>query len=259
MKKTKLQKGITLIALIITIVVLMILAVVTIGVVQEDKIIKHAQNAASGYNEAKLNEIDALAGYEQLIDENNPNVKKVDYNNIAQILNKQMNEEITYEEAVNQLKQEFKIVDENVTDVSDMGIATLSNNYYFYDIDALYGIDSNTNTFVYIKEEENEEQYNFGRNVKDIKEELERIFIGKVTSEIIEKYNVGTLDEHVLDSSDKITAISFSSNSDEEIIRLSSVTLGSGENEMTIDTNYYSVWIYSKEGIYYKVGISLGA
>ena len=49
MKKTKAQKGITLIALIITIVILLILALVTIGAVKDSKIIDHAQNASSEY------------------------------------------------------------------------------------------------------------------------------------------------------------------------------------------------------------------
>lgn len=52
----KQEKGITLIALIITIVVLMILAVVTINSVKEGGIITHAQNAASSYKEAQIEE-----------------------------------------------------------------------------------------------------------------------------------------------------------------------------------------------------------
>jgi Tfp pilus assembly protein PilE len=49
MKKIKMQRGITLIALIITIVILLIIAVATIGTVKESGIIGHAQNAASSY------------------------------------------------------------------------------------------------------------------------------------------------------------------------------------------------------------------
>ena len=49
MKRTKTQKGITLIALIITIVVLLILAVVTINAVQDGGIIGHAKNASKEY------------------------------------------------------------------------------------------------------------------------------------------------------------------------------------------------------------------
>lgn len=72
MKKTKLEKGITLIALIITIIILLILAVVTIGSIKNSNIIAYAQNAASGYNTAKDNEEGAIAGYESLIESNLP-------------------------------------------------------------------------------------------------------------------------------------------------------------------------------------------
>ena len=56
MKKTKLEKGITLIALIITIIILLILAVVVIGAVQESKIIVHAENAKERYQIEKIEE-----------------------------------------------------------------------------------------------------------------------------------------------------------------------------------------------------------
>ena len=55
MKRLKTEKGITLIALIITIVVLLILAVVTINSIQGDGIIQYASNAADEYT-AKANE-----------------------------------------------------------------------------------------------------------------------------------------------------------------------------------------------------------
>ena len=61
MKKTKLEKGITLIALIITIIVLLILAVVTIGAVQKSKIISHAQKAKNDYTTAQEKEQIQLA------------------------------------------------------------------------------------------------------------------------------------------------------------------------------------------------------
>ena len=49
MKKTKLEKGITLVALIITIIVLLILAVVSIGAIKNSKIISHSQNTSNEY------------------------------------------------------------------------------------------------------------------------------------------------------------------------------------------------------------------
>ena len=50
------QKGITLVALIITIVVLLILAMVAIGSVNNTGIIDYAKNAANDYNAKKTEE-----------------------------------------------------------------------------------------------------------------------------------------------------------------------------------------------------------
>ena len=69
MKKTKLEKGITLIALIITIIILLILAVVTIGTIKDSNIITYAQNASKDYNSEKDKEESTIAGYESLIAE----------------------------------------------------------------------------------------------------------------------------------------------------------------------------------------------
>ena len=67
MKKTKTQKGITLIALIITIVILLIIAVVTIGSIQNSKIIDHAQNASSKYTlEQEKEQIELALGEWQI-------------------------------------------------------------------------------------------------------------------------------------------------------------------------------------------------
>ena len=69
MKKTKMEKGITLIALIITIIILLILAVVTIGSIKNSNIIAYAQNASSRYESEKEREESTLSGYEDLISE----------------------------------------------------------------------------------------------------------------------------------------------------------------------------------------------
>ena len=61
--KTKTQKGITLVALIITIVVLLILATVTINSIQNDGIINKAKNAAEKFNKAQENEAELLDRY----------------------------------------------------------------------------------------------------------------------------------------------------------------------------------------------------
>jgi len=72
MNKSKSQKGITLIALIITIIVLLILAVVTIGAVQNDGIIQHAKNSRQEYELAQGNEETILGNYVEKLNENNP-------------------------------------------------------------------------------------------------------------------------------------------------------------------------------------------
>lgn len=67
MKKTKTQRGITLIALIITIIVLLILAVVTIGAVKENGIIEHAQTAKDKYEVAASEEKKSLVEMELML------------------------------------------------------------------------------------------------------------------------------------------------------------------------------------------------
>ena len=78
MKKLKEEKGITLVALIITIVVLLILASVAIGTVRDSDIIGYAQNAAGSFNQAKANEVDTLTKYEEEIEKYVPGDKKED-------------------------------------------------------------------------------------------------------------------------------------------------------------------------------------
>ena len=68
MKKVKQEKGITLVALIITIVVLLILAAVTINSIQNDGIINKAQNVAEKFNKAQENEAELLDSYLSYLD-----------------------------------------------------------------------------------------------------------------------------------------------------------------------------------------------
>ena len=63
MRKTRAKKGITLIALIITIVVLLILAAVAISSITNDGILSYAQNAAKEYNQSVQNEQERLNQY----------------------------------------------------------------------------------------------------------------------------------------------------------------------------------------------------
>ena len=77
MKKqnTKIQKGITLVALVITIIVLLILAAVAIGAIQNKGIIKYAQNASADYETAEKQEQSVLASLLDKIKENVPGNK----------------------------------------------------------------------------------------------------------------------------------------------------------------------------------------
>ena len=61
------NKGITLIALIITIVVLLILAAVAIGAAQNSDIIDYAKNAATNFNAGKAEEEGMLTNASALL------------------------------------------------------------------------------------------------------------------------------------------------------------------------------------------------
>ena len=65
--KTKQEKAITLIALIITIVVLLILAAVAISSIVNEDLIAHTENAATKYNGSVTNEQGTLVGYENYL------------------------------------------------------------------------------------------------------------------------------------------------------------------------------------------------
>jgi len=64
MKKFRKEKGITLVALIITIVILLILAAVAIAAIQNENILGHANNAATKYNQSVKNEQGLLSYFE---------------------------------------------------------------------------------------------------------------------------------------------------------------------------------------------------
>ena len=65
MKKSRMEKGITLIALIITIIILLVLAVVTIGAIKDSGIIEYAKDASSESEKAKNDEQLKLMTMEQ--------------------------------------------------------------------------------------------------------------------------------------------------------------------------------------------------
>jgi len=65
--KTKTQKGMTLVALVITIVVLLILAVVTIRSIVDDGVITTVNNVATKYNDSVSEEDDVLQQYSNFL------------------------------------------------------------------------------------------------------------------------------------------------------------------------------------------------
>jgi len=68
-RKPKTQKGITLVALIITIVILLILVSVAISSMQDNGIFGEAQNAGDKYNQTAKNEQDTVNGYVDALNE----------------------------------------------------------------------------------------------------------------------------------------------------------------------------------------------
>ena len=80
----KKQKGITLIALVVTIVVLLILAGVTISLLlDENGIIKKSKDARREYGQAKANEQEDLSNLSDMIDEATGKVAKINVNTKA--------------------------------------------------------------------------------------------------------------------------------------------------------------------------------
>ena len=67
----KKEKGITLVALIITIIVLLILAVVTISAVNEGSLFAHSNNAAAAYSAAQEKENTMIFNYLAELDKHN--------------------------------------------------------------------------------------------------------------------------------------------------------------------------------------------
>lgn len=64
----KAEKGITLVALVITIIVLLILAMVSISIVNQQGIFNRANNAATTYNKAAEGEQANITEAEKIID-----------------------------------------------------------------------------------------------------------------------------------------------------------------------------------------------
>ena len=298
------NKGITLIALIITIIVMLILVGVTINVAINGGLFEKAETATKQTQiEAEKEELlsavvaaigtDAKVDFDYL-DDNLPNnwdgedgtytspkgnTYTVDKNGkieegskpkeegndaIIQILNDHYAEKISVTETVQQLKHELSIENENDR-WFNIYVEGMDENeeylyVYIYKTDEMYVTNFDNINFSYVNEKEDTaEQYNFFRNVKTIKEELENIFVGTTVTEMQQKYNEGTLDEYVLDSSEKISAIEFREIASYIGIRF--VTLSNDSNEFTLSYNEhnYTVNIEYENESYSNVYIAFGS
>lgn len=73
------EKGITLVALIITIIVLVILAAVSIAAVYNSRVVDYAVNGATGYTQAAVDENNILSGTESLLDSTLDRINQILY------------------------------------------------------------------------------------------------------------------------------------------------------------------------------------
>ena len=261
MEKTKTQKGITLIALIITIIVLLILAVVTIDSVKDGGIITHAQNAAETYNTKADEENQTLQNYSDYIN------RKTDP--IAKLLRGVLYEQTAVEELEEQLRKDALIENEEVSIDELISIFELDGvtGVYLYKTDKLYKIEftvvdeeiSDLKVF-YVTEKEYVDQYKYGRTLKGIISELENIFIGKTASEISEKNDAGELENWIKSNSSKIIDMEVHMNTAKTKVILDSITWKDGEYELTIsdkDNVPQTAWVLSgDDGIFNKVIIN---
>ena len=93
MRKIKTQRGITLIALIITIVVLLILAAVAVNSIQDGGILGHASNAADTYKEGERKEGSILGNLIAYIKANTPHEHVYNEQGLCTICSKECSHE----------------------------------------------------------------------------------------------------------------------------------------------------------------------
>ena len=300
------NKGITLIALIITIIVMLILVGVTINVAINGGLFEKAETATKqtqieAEKEELLSAVVAAIGTDAKIDfnyldDNLPNKwegksgtyispdkntytvdkngkieernesKKEGNENIIQILNKWVAQEITLEEATQQLKQELSIEDEENVGFYDLGEgieeSTEDESYlyiYVKKVDEVYvaNVTNPPSVFSYADEENYKKQYNLLRGIDVMREELANVFTGTTSAEMLEKFNNGTLDDYVLDKSDIISAIAVYS-CDNSKIYFDYVTIYEEEDEATLlyEEHNYTIAIKYENGNYTYVDVS---
>ena len=143
----KRNKGITLIALVITIIVLLILAGVAIAMLSgQNGILEQAKNAKIRTEDSQAEELETLGDMEDLIDESTGNVKKVkDYVGVKIEGKKAKLQDDNVETIV--VPVGFKIKDDSPTEVKKGIVVVAPDNSEFVwvpvkDISKMYGTNS---------------------------------------------------------------------------------------------------------------------
>ena len=245
MKQTKLEKGITLIALIITIIVLLILAVVAIASVQESDIIKKSQEATKTYKEKEEEEKQKLQEYVDFMRENMPEDSKVEEvadEDVIEILLKKQTNQITEAVAAEQLRELFSIEDDSVGFYDMFAIFAVGNDMgaYCYETDKFYKAELAGYTVTDIAYVPNNDDYKAlykkGQTFKDIITALETAFVGESADEVIAKYekNNGELETFIKTKVPKITDMTLTMSTDRDQLAFNKLTWTAGEYVLTI-------------------------
>ena len=258
MEKTKTQKGITLIALIITIIVLLILAVVTINSVKDSGIITHAQSAVDTYKEKEEEEKQTLKEYVDYISENMPEDSKVEEvadEDVIEILLKKETNQITEAVATEQLRELFSIEDDSIGfyDMFARYAVGSEMGAYCYETDKFYKAELSGYTvtnIVYVTEEQSPALYKKGQTFKEIKTALETAFIGKPITDFSGK-SEQELEAAIKTLVPQITDMEVNVSSDNDQIVFMSLTWTDGEYVLTITDDDVP--------IPQTIGISIGA
>lgn len=168
MKNSKTQKGITLLALIITIIVLLILAIVSIKILTDHKIITFANKSVKDYQKAQNDETSKLNDVAKIMSNIN-NKQTVDLTG-KYYENGNTAAGIYYEIKDNKI---ITIQDGQITETNEFTIDTQKNMIYTKDNDAddyryenIYEDNKIINTILFVNWQENGQVYEYIAGIK---------------------------------------------------------------------------------------------
>lgn len=116
-----------------------------------------------------------------------------------------------------QLKETLFITNIESNNLFDFMVTLYDENdnqmlFYFYTIDRMYVFNSDGTSLVYIDKENKTSTYEYAQKAAQVLKELKILCIGKTKTELLEKYNNGTLNSYVLENCQNITYIEINSN-----------------------------------------------